>query len=202
MPKKDTRDEFIEKSKQIHGNEFDYNSVEYKNSKQKVYIRHNKCGRYFWQSPVCHLQGQSCPHCAGKMKLTTEEFVTRASIVHSDKYNYDNVEYKNMHTKVKIKHNKCDKYFLQSPFEHLKGCGCPYCAGKIKLTTEEFIARANIVHGDKYDYSLVNYINTKNKIKIKHNKCGKMFEQLPSNHLQGQKCSYCFRKIKLTTEGL
>jgi hypothetical protein len=56
-----------------------------------------------------------------------------------------------------------------------------------KLTTEEFIERAKIVHGDRYDYTEVKYINTKTKVIIicsEHNK----FEQIPETHLLGQGC--------------
>jgi hypothetical protein len=52
-----------------------------------------------------------------------------------------------------------------------------------KLTTEEFIEKAIKIHGDKYDYSLVEYIGNKKNIKII--KDGIIFEQWPNTHLKG-----------------
>lgn len=57
-----------------------------------------------------------------------------------------------------------------------------------KLTTDEFINKANIVHNNKYDYELVNYENNCIKIKIICNKHG-TFEQRPTTHLSGSRMS-------------
>ena len=70
-----------------------------------------------------------------------------------------------------------------------------------KLTTEEFIEKAIAIHGDKYDYSLVKYNGYRSKIKIICKKCGKIFEQLVSNHLvnkQGCPNLFYINKAKLT----
>lgn len=59
-----------------------------------------------------------------------------------------------------------------------------------KLTNKEFITRARNIHGDIYDYSLVNYINSKTKVKIvciKHS----VFQQRPNDHLSGYGCRKC-----------
>jgi len=67
-----------------------------------------------------------------------------------------------------------------------------------KLTTEEFIKRAKEIHGDKYDYSLVDYKNSKTKVKIICPEHG-VFEQNPNDHLNGSGCSECSydKNIKL-----
>jgi len=59
-----------------------------------------------------------------------------------------------------------------------------------RKTTEEFIIDARAVHGDKYDYSKVEYKNSKTKAMIVCQKHGD-FEQTPNNHLGGQGCSKC-----------
>jgi hypothetical protein len=64
-----------------------------------------------------------------------------------------------------------------------------------KLTTEEFIQKAKKIHGDKYDYSLVEYKDAKTKIKIICPKHGK-FEQIPKNHLSGYQCPKCVGGVK------
>lgn len=60
-----------------------------------------------------------------------------------------------------------------------------------RKTTEEFILEAKAIHGDKYDYSLVEYIGNRTKVKIFCLGCNSIFEQIPSNHLYGKGCSYC-----------
>ena len=124
-------------------------------------------------------------------KLTTEEFIKRAKEIHGDKYDYSLVDYKNMTTKIKI---ICPIHgvFEQRPSDHLRG-DCFFCAGKNKLTTEEFIKRAKEIHGDKYDYSLVEYKGIYEKVKIICPIRG-LFEQSPSNHLNKtypQGCPFC-----------
>lgn len=59
-----------------------------------------------------------------------------------------------------------------------------------KLTTEEFIAKAKAVHGDRYDYSKVEYVNASTKVCIICKKHGE-FWQRPSHHTDGRGCSKC-----------
>ncbi len=122
-------------------------------------------------------------------KLTLESFLERSEKIHNNKYDYSKVEYTNAKTKVCI---ICPKHgeFWQTPDNHLKGKGCAYCAKIKKLTTEEFIKRAKEVHGNKYDYSKVDYINTHKKVCIICPKHGE-FWQTPANHLLGRGCKVC-----------
>ena len=65
-----------------------------------------------------------------------------------------------------------------------------------KLTTEQFIEKAKLIHGDKYDYSKTNYINYSTKIEIICKKHGSFF-QTPNGHLEGKEgCNYCSKKVK------
>ena len=68
-------------------------------------------------------------------KLTKQEFINKASKIHNNKYDYSNIEYKNISTKIKI---ICPIHgeFEQSPSKHLIGQGCPKCSGKYKPTTK------------------------------------------------------------------
>jgi hypothetical protein len=128
-------------------------------------------------------------------KLTTEEFIIKAKCVHGDKYDYSKVEYINNHTKMII---ICPEHgeFLQTSEHHLNSFGCKECTyNKKKLTTDEFIQKAKLIHSDKYDYSKVNYINNHTKVIIicpVHSD----FEQQPTNHLLGKGCSKCVGKNK------
>lgn len=115
-------------------------------------------------------------------------FIEKAKIVHGDKYDYSLIEYKNNYTKIKI---ICPIHgiFEQIPYAHTSNkSGCPKCgleksSKKQRLSYEKFIEKAKIIHGDRYDYSLVEYINAKTKIKIICPIHG-VFEQIPDNHLR------------------
>ena len=186
-----TKKQFVEKAKLVHGNDYDYSLVEYKNNKTKVKIKCNTCKNIFEQRPNNHLNGQNCPFCFGSKKLTTEQFIEKAKQIHGNKYDYSLVEYINNRTKVKIKCNSCGKIFEMQPANHLKGQGCLEYCPTAKKTTEQFIEEAKLIHEDKYDYSLVNYINNYTKVKIKCNNCGLIFEQKPNDHLNGSECPNC-----------
>ena len=62
-----------------------------------------------------------------------------------------------------------------------------------KLTKEEFIKRVQKVHGDRYDYSKMEYVGYKLKVCIICPKHGD-FWQSPGKHLSGQGCEKCFRE--------
>jgi len=72
------------------------------------------------------------------------------------------------------------------------GYGCSRCHKRHRYTTEEWIEEARKVHGDKYNYDLVEYVDSKTKVKIVCHKHG-VFEQNPSEHLAGKNCPYCLR---------
>ena len=192
-----TTKKFIEKAKKKHSNKYDYSKVEYISAHKKVIIRCIEHGE-FKQTPGSHLNYNGCPTCSGNIKLTTEEFIKKAKEKNGNKYDYSNVEYINAKTKVSI---RCIEHgeFKQTPGSHLYGQGCPTCSRKIKLTTEEFIEKAKEKHGNKYNYSNVEYINAKTKVSIRCIEHGE-FKQTPGSHLYGQGCPTCSRKIKLTTE--
>ena len=124
-------------------------------------------------------------------KKTTEEFIKNAKEIHGEKYDYSKTNYKSTNEKVCI---TCKKHgdFWQTPNSHLSGgSGCPKCYNDSrKLTTEEFIKKAKEVHGDKYDYSKVNYTNNHTSVTIICPEHGE-FSQIPSSHLSGYGCRKC-----------
>lgn len=127
------------------------------------------------------------------IKLTTENFITRAKAVHGT-YCYNKTKYINIDTKVII---TCEIHgdFEQTPHNHLKGCGCKQCGlnSKIRIqsdSTDSFIFKAKIVHSNKYNYDTVNYINRRTKVTITCPEHGS-FTQIPNDHLTGSGCSKC-----------
>lgn len=126
-------------------------------------------------------------------KSKNEIFIEKARKIHNDKYDYSKVEYINAKTKVCI---KCPIHgeFWQTPTDHLSGKGCKYCANNVKYTSEKFIEKAKKIHGNKYDYSNVNYVNNSTKVCIVCTEHGE-FWQIPSSHLSGCGCKKCADKL-------
>ena len=184
-------EEFIEKAKEIHGDEYDYSKVNYKHSLEKISIICNIHGE-FLQTPSTHLSGCGCSKCSDCYSYTTEEWIKKAKEIHEDKYDYSKVNYINKKTKITIT-CKTHGNFIQRPPEHLSGYGCSKCSGMYSYTTEEWIKKVKIIHKDKYDYSKVNYINANEKVCIICNIHGKFF-QVPKSHISGYGCNKCVRR--------
>lgn len=117
------------------------------------------------------------------------DFINKAKSIHGDKYDYSKVEFVNTKTKVCI---ICPEHgeFWQTPEKHLSGQGCPSCAKTKKSDTTSFIEKAKAVHGDRYNYSKVVYVNNKTKVCIICPDHGE-FWQDPHNHLKGKGCPLC-----------
>ena len=202
--KKLTTEEFIAKAKEIHGDKYDYSKVEYVNANTKVCIICLEHGE-FWQKPVKHLIGHGCMEC-GKNKisetisLTFEKFIRKAKNVHGDKYDYSKVdlEHRNENGEVCI---ICPIHgeFWQKPSSHLYGFGCKKCGiekrnNSQRKSTEQFIEEARKIHGDKYDYSKVEYKGAFVDVCIICKKHGE-FWQTPDSHLHGHGCKFCLYDI-------
>jgi hypothetical protein len=186
MRKKRTKDEFIICAKKIHGEKYDYSLVEYHGDKIKIKIVCPEHGM-FEQRPTNHISGkQGCPKCGQKKPITLRDFIKKANTIHKNKYDYSLAVYLNSKTKIKI---KCHLHgvFHQTPNRHLLGDGCILCR---KPLIDEFIEKAKLVHGDKYDYSLVEYKDAKTKIKIVCPEHGHFFQKI-NDHLYGNGCPIC-----------
>ena len=187
-------DEIIEKLETIFRDKgYDFSLISDAKSRDYVRIICPKHGE-FKKRLSRALNGSGCPNCSGKKKKTFEEFKAEAIKVHNAKYVYNDSNYINAHTPIKI---ICPKHgeFLQSPTNHLNGNGCPVCKKErlhqlFSSSTDEFIKKANMVHHFKYDYSNCVYKNNKAKVIIICPKHGE-FKQLPLNHLSGKGCPSC-----------
>lgn len=131
-------DNFIRKSKLIHGNKFDYSKVEYRRTHDKVCIICPEHGE-FWQRPSAHLRGLGCFECTHP-KLTVDDFRMKSQKHHGNKYNYDDVSFSNSHDKIQL---VCQIHgtFTQTVHNHSHhGSGCPKCSnsGVSKAETEVF----------------------------------------------------------------
>ena len=195
----DSQENFVEKAKKVHGNRYSYEKVVYTTSKKAVIFVCRVHGD-FSQKPNAHVQGKGCRECAkiavaDACRSTLEKFIEKARKIHGELYSYENIqEYTNSSTKVPI---VCSKHgvFWQRPSEHLVGYGCLKCSyttiSKALLDTQEsFIEKAIALHGDKYDYSEVAYVDSVTKVKIKCPLHGPWLTK-PNSHLNERGCSTC-----------
>ena len=153
--------EFISRSKDIHGDKYDYSNV-----KIGVNLKKNKvligCPIHgpFYQSPAQHLIGSGCNKCGyvksfEKLTSNKEEFEKKAKVKHNGFYSYDNVNYVNNKTHVLV---TCPihKDFKVRPDNHLNGTTCPVCTeSKGETEVREVLEKLNI----KYikEYSIPNF---------------------------------------------
>ena len=192
------REQFINKATQVHGDKYDYSKVIYTKSDEKIIIICKEHGEYL-QTASKHLQG-GCQLCGFTQQSKTKSkskdtFINDAIKVHGDKYDYSKVVYKNTMDKVIIICKEHGEY-LQQAGSHLQGHGCKTCstiitANKQRSNTEEFIKNAKEIHGDVYDYSKVDYINSNEKVTIVCKEHGE-FLQNAKGHIQKKAgCQKC-----------
>lgn len=196
MPAQLTQQDFIQKSIAVHGDKYAYDDVVYTLNSAAVTIRCPQHGP-FTQRASNHMLGRGCPRC--KAQLTTdrckddrESFIAKAKEIHGDTYDYSRVVYERSSVKVEI---ICQIHgsFWQRPNSHItRQSGCEKCAGRA-LTTDDYIAKAKDVHGDKYDYHTTIYRRIKDKIYITCKKHGP-FYQTAESHLIGRGCTQCWHE--------
>jgi len=199
MKPKISTEDFIKRAEEIHRNNYDYSNVVYVAARLKISVCCKIHGN-FMVSPDNHIGKMSgCPECkkqklSNKFRDTTIFFVQKSKKLHGEKYDYSLVKYgKRNRDKVVIVCGLHGK-FLQSPNDHLNGCGCPECGGTIKSNKEDFVKQSSLIHKNKYDYSQVIYTNNRSKVKIGCPKHG-WFYQRARGHMSGKGCAKCQHQI-------
>lgn len=193
--RKKTTEECIADFKKVWGNLYDYSEVVYKGDDIPVCII---CGEHgeFWKTPSNHkhkTHPQGCPKCIHKYRRTNDEWIDDFKKVHGDKYDYSETNINEKDEKGRIKFIcRLHGEFWQNPLDHLKGKNCKYCTHRNwKYTTEEWIDEARKIHGDRYIYNHTIYERNKKPVIITCKIHGD-FQQIPSNHLKGNGCPYCY----------
>lgn len=193
MSRKRTLEEFIALANAVHSSTYSYSKSEYINNNTKLTIVCAEHGAWE-QTPGNHLSGKGCPHCSGKVKLSTQEFKDKANIVHNYLYNYSKSIYLRARSKVTI---TCQYHgeFSQRAATHLEGQGCPSCgiekqAQNSRDTLATFLLKAFKIHKSTYTYKHAVYVSSSEKLLVTCRKHGN-FYQAPNHHLQGSGCPQC-----------
>lgn len=133
------------------------------------------------------------------MQDKSKLFIEKSQKINGNRYNYSKVQYINAKTKVTILCNLHGE-FLQTPTNHLSNYQCPSCSNNKKKTTEMFIEDAIKTHGNRYDYSKVDYKNTDSPVCIICPTHGEFFQR-PDFHInRNSNCPKCSGNVADTTE--
>jgi len=180
----------------VHNSKYEYDFSKYEGMNSKIKIICPIHGE-FNQRVYEHSKGRGCSKCAieknSKDKRNNlNELIIKSNKIHYNNYDYSLINnYKNMHNKNDI---ICPIHgiFKISFHSHInKQRGCKQCSIDKRTDTEyDFIKKSKIVHGDDFDYSKVNYINSKTKVIIGCPIHGD-FKQMPNYHIMGQGCPIC-----------
>lgn len=134
-------------------------------------------------------------------KLTTEEFINRALVVHGSLYNYTDTVYVDSNTLVKVNCTEHGKVLVH-PQSFLKGSGCKKCGHqrarqKNSYDSETFIEKAK--QQFSYNFSKVRYIDSKTKVELICHKHGSFFQR-PADLLMGHGCQECAYETRTATK--
>ncbi len=129
--KEESKNNFVLKSQNIHGDKYNYNKSEYITSVKKIIITCNLHGD-FEITPNNHLRGKGCPKCGiiksrlSKVK-TWDEYYEFFINKYGNTYDYSKVNWVNASTKIIV---VCKKHgeFEIDPYNHKNGRGCISCS--------------------------------------------------------------------------
>jgi G:T-mismatch repair DNA endonuclease (very short patch repair protein) len=194
-----TTEEYIKRFQDIHGTQYDYSKVVFKNCKTKVVIGCRIHGE-FQQNIHKHLIGRGCPtcglrKCAEGISLSFETFENRAREKYGDKFEYFKDTYVNLSEKMTL---RCPEHGIinMTPQSHIicktgcKACGISDFIKKKTYTHHEFIELAKQKHGELYDYTKTIYTKGSELIIVICKTHGE-FQQMAKKHLMGgcRKCA-------------
>lgn len=196
---------FETRSREAHGNFYDYSKVVYETARKKVCIVCPIHGE-FWQEPYNHIEGHGCAKCRAddnsvRNTNTKERFAATANERHDNRYEYNKVVYRSASENVII---TCPKHgdFPMAPNVHLNGVGCPKCkkeegAIRVKLVGFNKLLEENkSLHGEMYLYDKTNYSAYNVEVTITCKLHGD-FLITPEKHSKGYGCPACGKGVQM-----
>jgi len=196
-----SQEDFEQRARLIHGNKYSYGR--YNGWSNPIEIRCPEHG-LFKQSPGSHLNGRGCRECGkktmGQRKWTAQKFLDRANEVHKNKYVYDLSTFEALRSYITI---TCPEHgnFRQMAKLHISKRdtqGCPKCGQilcdeKRRTPVEEIIRQAVAIHGNKYDYSKIQYTAMSKPVEIICPKHGSFWQTMISHIYNKCGCPSCTR---------
>ena len=176
----------IHRYKKVHVDKYSYEKVKYSGNQKNIIITCKEHGD-FSQTPGAHQNGAGCPKCAKNNKVELNDIIEKLKSKIGDEIDY-NKTILNSSSDIRL----FDKYGL----EHRVSLSNIMKHGKLTIEnavnkTDFFKFKANEVHDNKYDYSMVDYKEANTKVTILCKEHGE-FEQSPSSHINNLSgCPVC-----------
>jgi hypothetical protein len=192
-----TKQEFVDRSIELHGDKYDYSLVNYIDINTHVILSID--GITYSQSPSSHLQGKCPENIHLSTRKSKEQFIIESKQINGDKYDYSLVEYISNYKKVILICNKCSHKFGVTPINNIfRRSECPKCSkieSKTKMSSNnsEFIQKCILLNKNiYYSFDKIEYINNKIKVIITCKKHGDFLVK-PNYFLLDRGCSKCSR---------
>lgn len=184
-----THEQFVEEVKSLVNDEYSVLGV-YSGGRNKIELKHNKCGYVYEVRASAFLYGARCPKCARNIKKTTEEFKQEVFNLVGDEYEVVS-DYVTTHIKVEFFHKKCEKKYKATPAHFLtSGRRCPYCHGGKRKEGNDFKIDVKEKTDGEYEV-LSDYKNNRTPVEMIHNVCGTKWKIRPYNFNSGKRCPNC-----------
>ena len=197
------QDKFIEDVKDLYGDEFGTDLIDYTNNKSHIKIQCKHHG-IFEVRPDIFLRGGGCTKCSKKKTKSSnkETFITEAIKVYGDKDDYTNTNIISSKHNIDIRCKKHDITFNKNIQTYLGGWGCPECSAENyrelrAIPLEEYYIRVNEKHDNKYTYNN-DFTILKNAVTFFCSEHGKQKRNAQS-HLIGAGCKHCDTEPHKTT---
>lgn len=202
MSRRKTHEEFVAEVKDKLGDGYEVIG-RYTLSKNKIKMKHIKCGHEYYREANAVVRGTKCPRCnkKGKSRKTNKQFIDEVYSLVGDEYIFLE-DYTLSNHKIKVRHNTCGNEYKITPNGFLRGNRCGKCHGNEskRKTTKQFKEEVYNLVGNEYSV-LGEYISRSDDILIKHNVCGREYNVEPGNFLYKSRCIECYYdSIRLTTD--
>lgn len=199
-----TKEEFLERVRKVHGEKYTFielpNSIDTKTTKVRAVCQIH--GEFSVNARQMY-RGSNCPLCANDRKgnaYTRDEYISRAMNVHNCEYSYGNLVYNGNKSDVYVTCKKHGDFQINARY-HLRGGGCPLCfkehktVGKKRIPYSDAVSRLEEMYGG--EFTIVtdedDYVDTYQKIMVRHNKCGIILEKSLHDLFRGRGCKFCSR---------
>lgn len=165
---------------------------DYAGYENRVRVKCVKCGHEWDALPQSLRNGQKCPECTNRAKMSNEEFVERLAVANPRVTLLG--EYRGYSHKVAVRCNKCGKEWESRAGDLLNGKGCLECgrerSGQARRRShDDFVARLAVTNPGVE--AVGEYRYAREKMLFRCRECGHEWMATPDNILRGRGCPAC-----------